>query len=385
MRTSSAPGRARGPSRRSARARGCGRPRRSAGWRRRRWPGSAGENESPGSSRRRSGLERRRSRVAMAFAWPPSAGRGRPRTAPAAARHEAHLAGELHAQLAQVDHAVDAVRVDHDDGLGAEQAVLGAAEAQDVDAGIGRERAERDAQRGGRVPDARPVQVQRHAVGVRVVGDGRDLGGRVQRAEFGGLRDAHGERLRAVLVAPSPRLGGDQLGGELAVGRRAPCSSFRPVIFSGAPPSSVWMCAVLVATTAPQRGSTASERDDVRPGAVEHRKGLGAVAELHPHDLVQALGVEVFAVADLVAAVGIRQRGRAPRGARRRSCRRRSRGSCGRAGGVTESVFQRMMREPLSSWNESEPRAPAIRVGEHGDRRCSPPPSPRGNFSRRGS
>jgi len=117
--------------------------------------------------------------------------------------HEAHLGGQLHAGLAQEDHAVDAIRVEHDDGLGAEQAVLGAAEAQDVDAGVGRERPERNAQRGGGVPDARTIEVERHAARVRPVGNRLHLSRGVQGAQLGGLGDAHGQGLRAVLVTPS--------------------------------------------------------------------------------------------------------------------------------------------------------------------------------------
>ena len=163
-----------------------------------------------------------RSRAAIALAC---AGRAQPEAVVEQREQlradEAHLAGELHAWSCAGDHAVDALRVQHDDRLGAEQAVLGAAEAQDVDAGIRRELAERHAERGGRVPDAGAVHVQGHAVGVREVGDRAHLGGRVQRAELGGLGDATRRAgCGAVLVVPAPRLGGDQLGGELAVGRR---------------------------------------------------------------------------------------------------------------------------------------------------------------------
>ena len=50
-------------------------------------------------------------------------------------------------------------------------------------------------------------------------------------------------------------------------------------------------------------GQHAGERDDVRAGAVEDRERLGLRAEVLAHDLLQALGVDVLAVGDLVAVV----------------------------------------------------------------------------------
>ena len=65
--------------------------------------------------------------------------------------------------------------------------------------------------------EPRPVHVEHHAALVRVIGDRPHLVDGVHGAELGGLRDAHRQRLRAVLVAPAPRLPVDQLRGELAV------------------------------------------------------------------------------------------------------------------------------------------------------------------------
>ena len=50
------------------------------------------------------------------------------------------------------------------------------------------------------------------------------------------------------------------------------------------------------------------ERDDVRARAVEHRESLGGVAELGLDHLLQAFGVDVLAVGDLVATVRRGQR-----------------------------------------------------------------------------
>src|SRR3954452_6445717 len=88
---------------------------------------------------------------------------------------EAHLARELHAELAEVHDPVHPVGIDHDDRLRPEQAVLRAAEADDIDAGVGREGPEGQAEARRGVPDPRPVEVHRHAVLVRERGEGPDL------------------------------------------------------------------------------------------------------------------------------------------------------------------------------------------------------------------
>ena len=61
--------------------------------------------------------------------------------------------------------------VAEDDRLAEEEAVLGAAEGDDVDAGVGGELAERDAERGGGVGEAGAVDVEEHAELVGDVGD----------------------------------------------------------------------------------------------------------------------------------------------------------------------------------------------------------------------
>ncbi len=59
-----------------------------------------------------------------------------------------------------------------------------------------------------------------------------------------------------------------------------------PPTRSGAPASSVWMCAVVVHTTAPI-AEHRLQPDDVRAGAVEHREHLGLGAEVCAEDLLQ--------------------------------------------------------------------------------------------------
>src|SRR5690606_4420911 len=117
-----------------------------------------------------------------------------------------HFGGELHVQFAQEQQPVGGVGVEHEDGFAAEESVLGAAEAECVDAGVGRDGTQADALGGGRVGEAGTVEVYAHPEPVGVVGDGAQFVGRVDGAEFGGVGDADGEGLGAVFIAPPPRL-----------------------------------------------------------------------------------------------------------------------------------------------------------------------------------
>ncbi len=121
-------------------------------------------------------------------------------------------------------------------------------------------------------------------------------------AEFGGLRHRHDERLRAVLVAPAPRLAVDELGGELAVvGRDG------QQLDPGDPLGCAALVDVDVGGGCRDHGAPAREHrlqaDDVRAGAVEDRERLDALAEVVREHLLQPRGVLVLAVGDLVAVV----------------------------------------------------------------------------------
>ena len=222
-------------------------------------------------------------------------------------RDEAHLRGQLHLVLAQVHEAVRGVRVEHDDGLGQQRPVLGAAEGEHVHADVGGEGAQRQAQGGRGVGDAGAVHVDAHPVLVGVVRDGLDLVRGVDRAELGGLGEVDDQGLGTVLVAPAPRLGGDQLGGELAVvgghGQQLDAGG----LLGRAALVHVDVRGVRADHRAPA-GQHGLEPDDVRPGAVEHRPHGGVLAEVLGHDLLEAGRVHVLAVGDLVAPVGLGDR-----------------------------------------------------------------------------
>ena len=134
------------------------------------------------------------------------------------------------------------------------------------------------------------------------VGDRPHLLGRVERAHLGGLRDAHGERLRSVLVAPAPRLAGNQLRRELAVRGR-----HREQLDAGHPLGGAGLVGVDVRGRRRDDGAPArqhaGQRDDVRTRAVEDGERLGVLAEVLADHLLQAGGVPVLPVRDLVAAV----------------------------------------------------------------------------------
>ena len=127
-------------------------------------------------------------------------------------------------------------------------------------------------------------------------------------------------------------------------------NSLMPAIFSGAPPSSVWMCAVRVAMAAPHRGSRADERDDVGAGAVEHRVRLRARRR---SARARRAGDGRCRRPRRRRSGGRRSRPRsrrALRDARRRSCRSRSRAARDRGGS------QVSFSQPVSA---SAPRASA--------------------------
>ena len=116
-------------------------------------------------------------------------------------RDEAHLRGELAELLAGEREVLgDAGRAE-DDRLAEQEAVLGAAEGDDVHPGFGGQLGERGAERRGGVGEARAVDVEAHPEPVGGIGDRPRLVERVNGPELGRLRDRDEPRLRLVLVA----------------------------------------------------------------------------------------------------------------------------------------------------------------------------------------
>ncbi len=216
-----------------------------------------------------------------------------------------------------------------------QQAVLGAVERDDVDAGIDRGRPQRRAasptgsSRGVGDPGAVHVHEHPHRVGGRR--SGRHLLDRVQRAEpvlwvidrIAGCAwcTSPWRWARAVRVDPGVTL-------PSAAGRSI---SLAPTIRSAAPVSSTAMCARSLQTTAPagerRRGQGPG---DVGAGA---RSTSGTSSGVGAEQLAEAAGARrrsrVVAVGASVAVVGGRRSPRPPRGGRRRCCRWRSRAARG--------------------------------------------------------
>ena len=84
--------------------------------------------------------------------------------------------------------------------------------------------------------------------------------------------------------------------------------SLRPATRSGAAFSSVWMCAVVVQTTAPQRGSIDCRLSTFAPVPLNTGKASACSPKCSLHDLLEPRRVDVFAVGDLVPAVRGRDR-----------------------------------------------------------------------------
>ena len=82
-----------------------------------------------------------------------------------------------------------------------------------------------------------------------------------------------------------------------------------PPIRSGAPFSSVWMCAVSAQTTAPHRGRTDCSDSTLAPVPLNTGNAVAWSPKCCGDHLLQPGGVDVLAVRGLVAAVGLGDRG----------------------------------------------------------------------------
>jgi len=116
------------------------------------------------------------------------------------------------------------------------------------------------------------------------------------------LRDRDDERLRAVLIAPAPRLAVDELRGELAVvGRHG--QQLHPAHALGRSA----LVDVDVGGGRRDHGPPSRKHrlqaDDVRSRAVEDGEGLDLFAEAAAEHLLQARGVLILAVGDLMPLV----------------------------------------------------------------------------------
>ena len=221
-----------------------------------------------------------------------------------------------------------------DDRVAEQEAVLGPAEGEDVDAGVGGQRAERQVEGRGGVGQSGAVDVQVHLVlvGERRPGRRSPPACRRCRARWTARprRPAAGRR-----AGRRPRLilAADQAGGELAVG-----GLDREQLDAGDPLRR----AALVDVQVRGRGADdrlvgageSVDRGDVGAGAVEDQERLGLLAEVLAKALARGGRVVVVAVGDDVAVVGGGDRREDLRDGRRSCCRWRTRADASLTGGV---------------------------------------------------
>ena len=135
-------------------------------------------------------------------------------------RDEAHLRRQLAGLLDPPGEVLGQRPVEEHDGLADRQAVLRAAEAEHIDAGAPGDVARMAAQRGHRIGEARAVHVH---LEVAALGDRRDrahLLDAIDRAQLGGLGQAHHLRLRVVDVVALGHQRFHRVRRELAEPRR---------------------------------------------------------------------------------------------------------------------------------------------------------------------
>ena len=131
----------------------------------------------------------------------------------------AHFRAELGALLAVVLELGHQRGVQHHDRFAHQHPVLGAPEADDINAAVGGHLFEALAEFHRGVGNAGTVKMQVHAERMDEVGDGADLLAGVGRAEFRTLGDIDGFGLRMVLEAPVGEVRLNELWGQFAIGR----------------------------------------------------------------------------------------------------------------------------------------------------------------------
>jgi hypothetical protein len=175
-------------------------------------------------------------------------------------------------------------------------------ERHHVDAGVGRERTQRDPKRGGRVAQPRAVHVQVQATRVRQVRQRTHLGNRVDGPELGRLRDRHDPRLNRVLIADARDQALGALDRELSV--RVPR---REQLDARYHLGRAALVDVQVRRVGADRGLPAlaagAQGEHIGPGAVEHQERPHLLAEMLSEARLHGLGPRVVPVAVGVAHV----------------------------------------------------------------------------------
>ena len=219
--------------------------------------------------------------------------------------HESHLRGQLHRLLADEPQPGLGLGSEGDDRLGAQGAVLGAAEGDHVHAGGLAERPEVDTERGGGVGEAGAVEMQEQAVSVGPVSQSDDLVLRVDGSQFGALGDGDDPGLDVMFVAHTGHPPRCQFRRQFAVRRRD-----RQQFAAEEPLRCAALVDVDVGGVGTDDGLMRSqerlEPHHIRSGAVEGEVDLGPLAEMGGEQPVGLDGPRIVAIGGDVAGVGPR-------------------------------------------------------------------------------
>ncbi len=222
---------------------------------------------------------------------------------------EAHLRSQLHQLLADKLRAVAEPIGEEDDRFAEKQAVLGAAEGEQIDADVAGQLPQGDALRRRGVGDPCPVDVKEEVAPVGGVGDRPHLLGRVDGAKLGRVGDRGDPGLGGVIVAdPLPGEGRfEQLRGQLPVG-----GLDRDQLHPGDPLRGAALVDMEVGGGRADHRLPGlchgGDRDHVGAAAVEHGEGPGRRPEVLAEALPRSGGPAVGAVRGGVAVIGRRDR-----------------------------------------------------------------------------
>ncbi|MNP09124.1 hypothetical protein D3C76_1012160 [compost metagenome] len=223
-------------------------------------------------------------------------------------RQKAHLRRQLPGLLAAVVEVFGQLAVEEQDRLTHRHAVLGAAKAQHIDAGLPGQLGRAATQERASIGKARAVHVQVQAQFLAGGADRLELVGAIDGAYLGGLGDGDHPRLGVVNVLALERHFADRLRRQLAVdagcGQQlgAVGEELRRAAFVGFDVGGLGADYTVVALA--QRG----QGQGVGGGAVEGEKHLAVGFEQLAEVLRGALGPLVVAVSAVVAVVGFLHR-----------------------------------------------------------------------------
>ena len=220
---------------------------------------------------------------------------------------EAHLRRELAELLADELEAVGELRAQEDDGVAEQEAVLGRAEGDDVDAAVGGQLGEAAPSEAAALASRAPSTWRSIPSSWAASAIARGLVEGVDGAELGRLGDRDDPLLGVVVVARRASQRPTSSGRELAVlGRDG------EELDAGDALGGAALVDVHVGGLGADHGLEAAgqrvERGDVGAGSVEDGEAAGVGAEVLAEELLDALGPGVAAVGAGVALVGVGDR-----------------------------------------------------------------------------